>query len=98
MENNARTPDLEALEARIAELETLADDLGTVPDEDLIGVLGRAVELLGEVNAGVESAMGSLELESREVGELLDRVDFGSFDAALAELEHQERSNDEPGP
>lgn len=98
MDSSGRAPDFEGLEAKIAELESLADDLAAVPDEDLTRVLVRAVELMGEVNAGVESTMRSLNRESREVGELLGRVDFGAFDAALAELEHQGRPAGEPGP
>jgi hypothetical protein len=98
MENPAQKPDLEELEARIAELETLTDDLGAVPEEDLTRALDRAVEILEEVNIGVEAAIQSLGRESREVGELLNRVDFGTFDAALAELENEERTDGEPGP
>lgn len=94
MENRRETPDLEELEARIAELENLADELGNVPDEELIETLGRAVELLKEVNAGIENGMNSLGAESREVGGLLNRVDFGAFDAALGELEEQKRNSD----
>lgn len=97
MENPGRTPDFEKLEAKISELENLADGLGSVPDENLVEVLGRAVELLNEVNTGVESGMNALGEESREVGELLGRIDFGAFDTALGELEEQERS-DERGP
>jgi hypothetical protein len=97
MEDRRETPDLAELEARIAELENIADDLGNVPDEELIGTLGRAVELLKEVNAGIEDGMNSLGEESRETGGLLDRVDFGAFDAALGELEEQERGSGEPG-
>lgn len=96
MENPEKKADLGELEARVAELESLADDLGTVPDDRLVEALGRAVELLGEVNAGVELAMESLDRESREVGELLERVDFGAFDAALVELD-RERPSGEPG-
>ena len=91
MENHSETPNLEELEARIAELENVADDLGNVPDEELIGTLGRAVELLKEVNAGIEDGMKSLGEETQEIGGLLDRVDFGAFDAALGELEEQEK-------
>ena len=94
MENSRETPDLGELEVRVAELEDIADNLGNVPDEELIETLGRAVELLKEVNAGVEAGMVSLGEESREIGGLLDRVDFGAFDAALGELEEQERGSD----
>lgn len=97
MEDRRETPNLEELEDRIAELENIADDLGNVPDEELIGRLGRAVELLKEVNAGIEDGMNSLGEESREIGGLLDRVDFGAFDTALGELEERERGSGEPG-
>ena len=75
-------------------MENIADDLGNVPDEELVGTLGRAVELLKEVNAGIEDGMNSLGVESQEIGGLLERVDFGAFDTALGELEEQERSSD----
>ncbi len=91
---DSRTPDLEELEARIAELENIVDGLGNVPDEALVETLARAVELLAEVNAGIESGMNSMGAEARQIGGLLDRVDFGAFDAALGELEEQERSPD----
>lgn len=93
MEDRSKTPDLEELEARIMELENIADDLGNVPDEELIGTLGRAVELLKEVNAGIEEGMNSLGEESQEISGLLDRVDFGAFDTALSELEEQEKGS-----
>ena len=94
MQNRSETPDLGELEARISELENIAEDLGAVPDEELIATLGRAVELLKEVNTGIEDGTNSLNKESQEIGGLLDRVDFGAFDAALDELEEQERSPD----
>lgn len=94
MEHRDETPDLGELEARIAELERLADDLGNVPDEELVRTLGRAVELLEEVNTGIENGMDSLGAESQEIGGLLERVDFGAFDAALGELEERERGSD----
>ncbi len=95
MENRSETPDLEELEAQISELENIADDLGNVPDEALIGTLGRAVELLKEVNASIEDGMNTMGQESQEIGGLLDRVDFGAFDTALGELEEQERGSGE---
>lgn len=94
MERGDETPDIGELEARISELESIADDLGTVSDEELVGTLDRAVELLKAVNAGIEDGMNSLGEESREIGGLLDRVDFGAFDAALGELEERERDPD----
>ena len=94
MQNPRENPDLEQLEARLVELESIADDLGNVPDEALVERLGRAVELLKEVNAGIENGMSSLDVESEEIGGLLDRVDFGAFDTALGELEERERDAD----
>ena len=91
---DSRTPDLEELEARIAELENIVDGLGNVPDEALVETLARAVELLAEINTGIENGMNSVDAEARQIGGLLDRVDFGAFDAALGELEEQERSPD----
>jgi hypothetical protein len=87
----------EGLEEKVGELERLADALEGVPDEDLAGALGRAVELLGEINAGIEARLISSEEEARELGTLLDGVDFSSFDAALEDLEERSVS-DETGP
>ncbi|CAN5672439.1 hypothetical protein BH24ACT22_BH24ACT22_20880 [soil metagenome] len=94
MENRQEKQDLEKLETRLVELENIADDLGNVPDEALVERLGRAVELLKEVNAGMENGMSSLDAESKEIGGLLDRVDFGAFDTVLGELEERERDAD----
>lgn len=95
MEDRNETRDFQDLEARVLELESLADNLGDVPDDELAETLGRAVELLREVNAGIEEGVQTLGEESREVGGLLERIDFGAFDAALSELEQQERDSGE---
>ncbi|CAN5876922.1 hypothetical protein BH23ACT11_BH23ACT11_14980 [soil metagenome] len=95
MERPSEPTKLDELEGRIAELENLADDLGNVPDEELVATLSRAVELLKEVNAGLEDGMTSLGEESREIGGLLDRIDFTAFDTALGEIEEQERDQRE---
>lgn len=94
----AERPDIEELEKRVDELESLADALDDVPDEKLVEVLGRAVELLKEVNAGIEAGLDAAGTGSGELNSLLERVDFGAFDAALGELEEQERTSDERGP
>ncbi len=98
MEDRGGAPDIEGLEARVEELEGLADALANAPDEDLVEVLNRAVSLLGEVNAGIEAGIRSVGEGSRELGETLDRADLGGFDAALGELEEQDRSPGEYGP
>lgn len=97
MEDRGKPVDLEELEARVAELESIADELANVPDEELVETLVRAVDLLKEVNTGIENGMQSLAEESGEVKSLLDRVDFGAFDTALGELEERERSSGERG-
>ncbi len=97
MEGRGENPRIEKLEAQIGELEGLADDLGNVPDEALISTLGRAVELLREVNTGIEGGIKSLGAESREVEELLNPLDLSEFDDALGELEKR-RDAGEPGP
>lgn len=81
---------IEGLEGKVSELETLADSLETVPDEEAVEMLGRAVELLGEINAGIESNLRSVRQEDRAIGEILDNVDFGPFDEALEEIQHRE--------
>jgi hypothetical protein len=82
------------LEERLAQLESLAEELEGVPDSEVVGVLDRAMALLAEVNARIEAGLSSADSEAREIGDLLERVDFGSFDTALEDLE---RHPDGPG-
>ena len=84
------------LEEKVGELERLADALGSVPDEELVGTLDRAVELLREINTRIEAELDAAEDESREVGEIVEGLDLGPFDEAIAEIERQERDAGEP--
>ena len=95
MEDHGR--EQEDLEAKVGELEQLADSLNEVPDEELVETLGEAVELLGEINARIEDRLDAAGEESREIGDLLGGVDFGPFDEALEEHEAGERATGEPG-
>ncbi len=79
--------DVRRLEERLSELEKLAEELEGVPDSEVVDVLDRAVALLAEVNARVESGLASTEGEVRELGDLLEEIDFGPFDASLENLE-----------
>ncbi|MDQ4128708.1 MAG: hypothetical protein M3151_12290 [Actinomycetota bacterium] len=90
-------PDPRELEEKVVELERIADSLGGVPDEELVGTLNAAVELLAEINAGIEARLDAAGAESREIGGLLDGVDFGAFDEALEEVERRERTPGESG-
>jgi hypothetical protein len=85
------------LEEKLGELEGLADSLGDVPDEELMGTLNRAVELLREINARIETVLDAAGDESGEIGALIERLDLGPFDEALGELERQERDAGETG-
>ena len=96
MEDRRKTPDLGELEEKVGELERLADALGGIPDEELIGTLNRAVELLREINARLEASVEATSDESREIGEIIAGLDLGPFDKALTELERQEREAGEP--
>ena len=87
MEGRGQAPDLEELEKRVGELEEITDRLGTVPDEDLVETLDRAVALLREINAGIEAGIHHAGEETGELDTLLEGVDFGPFDEALSELE-----------
>ena len=89
--------DLGGLEAKVDELEKLTDSLDDVPEEELVGALGEAVELLAEINSRIEARLESAGNESREIGALLGQVDFGPFDEAMEDHEHRERSTGEPG-
>ena len=89
--------DLGSLEDKVDELERLTDSLDDVPEEELVGVLGEAVELLAEINARIEARLDTAGDESREIGALLGQVDFGPFDEAMEEHEHTERTTGEPG-
>jgi hypothetical protein len=96
MEDRGETPDLEVLEEKVGELERLTDALGSVPDEELVEVLNEAVDLLREINTGIEARIAGAGDESNEIGTLLDGLDFGPFDEALGELEQRERTTGEP--
>lgn len=89
--------DARDLDEKVGELERLADSLGGVSDEELVGTLNAAVELLGEINAGIEARIDAAGAESREIGGLLERADFGPFDEALEDAERRERTPGEPG-
>jgi hypothetical protein len=89
--------DLAGLERKVGELEKLTDALDEVPEEELVGTLGEAVELLAEINAGIEARLDATGDESREIGALLGEVDFGPFDAAMEDHEQRERTTGEPG-
>ena len=80
---------IERLEGRIAQLEGLAEALDGVPDGEVVGALEKAVALLAEVNAGLEEGLRASEGEARELGDLLERVDFGPFDRALEKVERR---------
>ena len=96
MEDREKEQDnVEGLEEKVGELEKLTDSLDDVPDEELVGTLNEAVELLTEINASIEARLDTAGDESREIGSLLGQVDFGPFDEALEEHERKERS--EPG-
>ncbi len=92
--SDGRSVDMNSLEERLAELERLAEDLEGVPDAEVVDVLDRAVTLLTEVNARIEAGLSSAEGEAQELGNLLESVDFGPFDAALEDL----RGHSEPEP
>jgi hypothetical protein len=89
--------DLSGLEQKVGELEKLTDALDEVPEEELVGTLGEAVELLAEINAGIEERLDAAGDESREIGALLGEVDFGPFDEAMEDHEQRERNSGEPG-
>lgn len=89
-------PEIQGLEEKVGELERLADALDGVPDEELVGTLDRAVELLGEINTDIETELDAADRESREIGELVEGIGLGPFDEALEELERQERDAGAP--
>lgn len=78
---------MEELEKRVEELEGITDSLGTVPDEELVGTLDRAVALLREINAGIEARIGQAGEETRKLDTLLEGMDPGQFDEVLEEFE-----------
>ena len=95
--NDERSLDLGRLEERLAELERLAEELEGVPDEEVVNTLDRAVALLAEVNARIEAGLSSAEGDTQELGALLERVDFGPFDAALDDLQGPSELERPPG-
>ncbi len=92
-----KSREMEELEGKVRELEKIAGTLGDVPDEELAAALAGAVELLGEINAGIEARVEAAGEEAREADSLLSGVDFGPFDEALEDLERRERTPGEPG-
>ena len=96
VEDRSEMPDLGELEEKVGELERLADSLGGMPDEELVGALNRAVELLREINARLEADLDTAADESREIGAITDGLDLGPFDEALEDIERQERNVGEP--
>ena len=86
-EGTERNVDLAAVEEKLARLEKLAENLETVPDGEITGVLEEATALLGEVNVSIEKGIEASEKEARELGDLLREVDFGPFDRALEDME-----------
>jgi hypothetical protein len=93
MNDDGQRVDTDRLAERLAELEKLVEELEGVSDSEVVGVLDRAVALLAEVNARIEAGIREAEEKARELGDLLEEVDFGPFDAALEDLE---RSSDGP--
>jgi hypothetical protein len=79
--------DVRSLEERLSELEKLAEELEGVPDSGVVNLLDRAVTLLEEVNKRMEAGLASTEGEVREIGDFLEEIDFGPFDAVLENLE-----------
>jgi hypothetical protein len=96
MGDRSELPDLQELDEKVVELERLADSLGGVSDEELVGNLNAAVELLGVINAGIEAWLDAAGAESQEIGGILEGVDFGPFDEALKDVERRERTSGEP--
>ena len=86
-EGSQRSLDLAAVEEKLSRLEKLAENLETVPDGEITGVLEEATALLGEVNVSIEKGIEASEKEARELGDLLREVDFGPFDRALEDME-----------
>lgn len=85
----------EDLEEKVSRLERLAGRLEEAPAEEVSGILDHALSLLEEVGSGIEERLGELERNEREVGRVLEEVDFGPLDEALRELER--RPEDEDG-
>ncbi|MGB3682688.1 MAG: hypothetical protein WA990_09415 [Rubrobacteraceae bacterium] len=90
MQDRNETSNIEGLEERVEELEGLADALASAPDEELVEVLNRAVDLLGEVNEGIEAGIRSANEGPNGLDEVLNRTSLGDFDAALGEIEERE--------
>ena len=64
-----------------------------MPDAHLVEVLDRTVNLLKEINESIETRSQALAEESSELDQLLGRVDFGTFDATLDDLNGRERDD-----
>ena len=91
MDKGEQAQDLVNLAEKVRELEELADSLDAVPDAQLLEVLNRTVRLLQDVNGDIEARTENLEKEAGQLEGLLGRIDFGTYDAALEELDKPER-------
>ena len=85
--NEGGGADLAAVGEKLARLEKLAENLETVPDDEVADVLEEATALLTEVNARIEKGIEASEKEARELGDVVRDVDFGPFDKALEDME-----------
>lgn len=75
------------LEERVAELEGLVAALDGATDAEAVGLLERSAALLAEVTRLLEGVLDRAEGEARDLAGLLEGLDFGPFDRALAEVE-----------
>lgn len=92
-----RAPDVDRLEKQVEELERLTDSLGEAPDEEVVAVLARAVELLREINTGIEIGLSASHQGTQDVSALLERVNLGPFDEALEEIEARGQERESGG-
>ncbi len=88
--------ELQALEGRVGELERIAESLGDTPDEEVVAALDRAVSLLDEINADVQSSLQSANEEVRELGGILDGLSLLTIHEALEDQDKPERHTQGP--
>ena len=87
MDKGGSREEMSRLEERLSELQRVAGELESVPDEQLSGELERALSLLGEINAELEEGISGVEDGQRETQRRLEGWDASEFDRQIEATE-----------
>ena len=90
MDKGGSREEMSRLEERLSELQRVAGELESVPDEQLSGELERALSLLGEINAELEEGISGVEGGQREAQRRLEGWDVSGLDRRIEAAEESE--------